>query len=148
MNSIEVYRTKKNYKILTQYQLESGSFISSEPIHLLPLDIDKKEIAGKIFEALNSSRILSEREEDDFWLGNKLLKKIKETSFNKFYQLSTSCRVSKREDLVIIAPRKYLGKDKGLFTEEEQALQVRYDGKNKEAIVTEIIKILERSSAG
>lgn len=143
MKSVEVYRTKKNYKILTQYELESGSYISSNPIFILSLDTDTEEIANRIFEALDSSRLLSESEEDDFWLGNKLLKEIKESSFDKFYQSSTSCRISKQKDFVIIAPRKYLGRSKGLFTEEKQALKVRFDGRNKNETTAEVIKLLQ-----
>ena len=143
MKSIEVYRTKNNYKILTMYRLESWSYISSKPIFILSLDVNIEEFTNRFFEALNSSRELLESEEDKYWLGNQLLKEVKESSFNKFYELSTSCRVSIEEDLVVVAPRKYVGKNKGLFTDENNALKLSYNGENQVEIVAEVLKLLE-----
>ena len=90
MKAVFVYKTGKNFKIVTNYELESGSYISSEPIYILPLDIKKDEFIKKLFEALNYSRKLTEDEEDTYWLGKNLLKKLKETSFDKLYRTSKS----------------------------------------------------------
>lgn len=144
MSSFQVHRTKDSYKILTMYRLESWLHILSEPIFILPLDIEKEEITNKFFEALNNSRNLSESEEESFRLDNKLLlKRMKESSFNKLYMSSSACDVSLKQDEIIITPLKCLGKNQGLDEDEENLVKVLYTGKNKDEVSFEIINILE-----
>lgn len=145
MKSIQIYLSKEHYKVLTMYRLESWSYIISEPIYILPDNIEKKELSSKIFNALESSCELSESEEDKYRLGNKeLLKRMKESSFNKLYGSSKSCSVDLKDNLVTVTPQKYLGKGAGLEEEVGQALKLNYNGENKNEIVTEITRLLER----
>ena len=141
MGSVEIYKTSKNYKILTQYKLESGSYISSEPIFILPIDVNKEEMESKLFEALEASRDLSESEEDDFWLGNKLLKKLKESSFDKLYKSSCSCHVSLIDGIFSITPQKYVGKNVGLDILEDRAVKFFYDN-NRSEVLEKITQVL------
>lgn len=143
MKSIQIYLSKRHYKILTMYRLESWSYIISEPIFILPINVEIKELALKVFEALEASCELSETEEDKYRLGNKLLlKEMKETSFDKLYSSSKSCSLVLDEKLVTVIPQKYLGKGEGLEEDEERALKFDYDVENKGNIVLEIVKLL------
>ncbi len=128
MKSIQIYKTNKNFKILTLYKLSSGSYIASEPIFILDSDIELKILGDKILEALNASHTLKESEEDKFWLGTNLLKKIKASSFNKFYETSTICDVSFDNKTITITKLKYLGKNKGL--EEGEVYKIAYNEDN------------------
>lgn len=142
MKSIHIYKTKKDYKIITFYKLESGSYIGSDPVFVMPIDVSSEDLAGKLFEALNASRTLKESEEDKFWLGNGLLKKIKETSFNKFYATSLSCNVSFDKGIIILTPYKYTGKDQGLEMEESRTYRVALEKNNRLEVVEKIKQML------
>jgi len=143
MKSVEVYKTKKDFKILTLYKLESGSYIASEPIFIVSVEAELEDLGEKLFEALNASRTIKESEEDKFWLGNALLKKIKEASFSKLYATSSSCHVSFDNGIISIAPQKYLGKDKGLEIEEGRASRIALDNNNNNNRLEVIEKITQ-----
>lgn len=127
MKAVHIYLTKKNYKVVTMYRLESGSYISSNPIFILPFDIDKEELSSKIFLALKTSRHLSEKEEDEYWLGNKLLKTLKESSFNKLYENSKSCAVYWEKTRIVIKPYEYQGNNQGLAVNKEKILELNHN---------------------
>lgn len=124
MKAVHIYLTKKNYKVVTTYRLESGSYIDSNPIFILPENVDKEELSLKISLALEASRQLSEKEEDKYWLGNKLLKELKESSFNKLYENSKSCKIYIKNNRKVIQPYKCLGKNQGLTVDESRVLEL------------------------
>jgi hypothetical protein len=142
MKCIEIYKTNKDFKILTLYKLEAGSYMTSEPIFIMPGDVKLEDLGDKIYEALNASRNLLESEEDKFWLGSKLLKKIKESSFDKFYEASVSCSVSFSDGIVSIAPQKYLGKNQGLEILEDRAYRVTLDKNNRLEVIQKLMQML------
>lgn len=124
MKSIHLYKTSKHYKIVTQYKLVSGSYLLSEPIYILPIDSKIEVLADKIYEALNTSRRISEAEEEHMWLGIKLLKQMKESSFEGLYRDSASCWISIGSGKISIEPYKYLGKGKGLNIDENRIIEL------------------------
>jgi len=124
MKSVQIYLTRKNYKILTMYQLESGAYIASEPIFVLPKEIEVNELSLKIADALQASRQLSESEKDKYWLGTKLLKMMKESSFNKLYETSKSCGIYLGGDKVSIEPYKFDGKNQGTSADESRIVEL------------------------
>lgn len=143
MKKIEIFKTEKKYIILTMYQLESGSFISSEPIYILPLHSEIEDFASFIIDALKLSRKLNESEENSYWLGKNLLKKMREPSFEKLYRESVSCQLNIENESLFIIPRKYLGKNKGLLPLENIAYKMEFEENNILNICVEILKILE-----
>lgn len=143
MKCCQIYKTNKSYKIVTMYRLESWSYIASFPIFILPLQSSGEELADKIFESLKNSRSLLESEEDDFWLGNKLLKEIKESSFNKLYQNSKSCTVYMEGANLEIEPNNYLGPDKGLEPLTDEVVKINVFNNSKIEVTNCILKVLD-----
>jgi hypothetical protein len=151
MKGCQIYKTNKHYKIITMYRQESWAYISSKPIYILPLEVDINEFSSRLFESLKNSRDITESEEDNFWLGNGLLKELEERTFVDLYKHSTSCYVwldkkgilSKGE--IEIKPNKYLGKSKGLVSVDEESIRIKYN-KGKELEITKrVIDILNIS---
>lgn len=142
MKSIEIFKTNKEFKIITLYMLQSGSYIASNPIFIFPADVEVKDLSNSISEALKESRILNESEEDKFWLGNGLLKKIKESSFNKFYATSSSCYISLVNGIISIIPQKYMGKDQGLEMQENLAYRVAINDNNRLEVIEKLKEML------
>ncbi len=123
MQLIHIYKTKSDYKIVTSYRTESWSYINGEPIFIFPISSQIKDLEDKIFESLESSREISESEEEDIWLGNKLLKSLKESSFNKLYSSSVCVGVFKDEDMYEIKPYKFNGKNKGISGDDTESVK-------------------------
>lgn len=145
MKVCQIYKTKSEYKIVTMYRLESWSYISSKPIVLLPSETTIEQLSKEIFFCLKSSRELSEAEENEFWLGEKLLSELKEKSFNSFYNKSTSCNLSLENNILEISPQEYLGKNKGLSTIENEVEKVEYNPNVEIEVTNQIVKILKNS---
>ena len=145
MKGIQIYKTKKHIKIVTMYQQESKAYIISEPIFILSLDEDISKVKDNIFLALDSSRKISEKEEDKFWLGNTLLKKMNETSFQKLYVSSKSCMIFLEKNKIKIIPLKYAGKGLGL-TEDIGVIEMSFNSSDKEKIALKILDCLNRDS--
>jgi len=141
MKACQIYKTKSNYKIVTMYRLESGSYIISHPICILPLDVSHLVFANKLQEALAHSREISETEEELFWLGNTLLKELKEHTYHDFYNNSTSCIISLQEQIYLLEPHKYLGKGKGLVVDEIRVMKMEVSICNQ-ILVQVIINLL------
>lgn len=114
MKIIEVFKTDKQFKVVTLYQLESGSYISSLPISILDINCPKEELLDQIKNSLNSSRNISSKEETKLWLGNELLKHLKVPSFKKLYTTSSSCNVVLNEKEIKLTPLAYDTKIKAL----------------------------------
>lgn len=119
MKKCQMYLNKKGLIIVTLYQLESESYISSHPIIHLPKDSGSFEIAERIQFCLNSSKKLKEKEEDKFWLGKALLKELKQTSFNGLYKSSICYDFTVKDKTFNIKKLSYLGKNQGLAEIDE-----------------------------
>ena len=151
MKGLEIYRTSKFYKIVTMYRRESGAYMLSKPIYIVSIEKSIEELSNAIFSSLEASRSIKESEEDNLWLGNKLLKELKERSFNNLYKNSTSCCVffNKKgllsKGMIEIEPYKYSGKDEGLEAIEEEIVKIKYNNNTEDAEITKIIiEILEK----
>ena len=125
--SIQIYKTHKHYKVITMYRTESWTYLLSEPVFLLSLDITAEELSKVILEGLNRSRSISESEEDTIRNNNKqsLLKQIKEKSYNDLYKNSTSCTIYVENQEITIEPNIYLGSREGLTTDMERVVKLR-----------------------
>jgi hypothetical protein len=125
MKAAQIYLTKKNFKIVTMYKLDSGSYILSQPIFILDKTVEYEELSKYISLALDNSKELSEKEEDKYRIGSKLLlKSLKETTFNKFYETSVSCGIYVENNNVTIEPYEFKGKDQGLVEDEKRVMKL------------------------
>lgn len=144
MQSIKVFKTNENYKIVTLYLREHSAYMLSKPIFLFSTDSSKEEIANKLLEALEASRVIKEFEEDNFWLGNKLLKLLKEKSFEKLYFNCTSCSVRLRGNNIEIMPYKYAGYKQGMTEVQEDVLIMPYNINDKTLIIDKVLEVLKK----
>ncbi|MDM1045913.1 CdiI family contact-dependent growth inhibition immunity protein [Myroides sp. 1354] len=141
--SIQVYKTKNQYKIITMYRTEAWSYIAGEPLYLLPLDISIQEFLKVILEGLNHSRSILELEVDKIWNNNKqLLKKIEAKSYDDLYKNSRSCDIYIEDKEITIKPNIYLDSKKGLQTDVESIVKIEFLEEKYLEIAKEIIKIL------
>src|SRR5690606_7586507 len=110
-----VYKKKKEYKIITSYQLEVGRYVSRPPIFILPISVDIESLKNCIFQSLNASKKITY---DDYYSGissKDLLKEMKEASFTKLYKNSTSCMVYLKDEMIEIVPYKCEDPKEGLY---------------------------------
>ncbi|MDM1550900.1 hypothetical protein [Empedobacter falsenii] len=127
MKTCQIFKIDNKFIIVTLYRLESWSYISSEPIFILPDDIDIKILLTKVFESLENSRDISEKEENEMWLGHDLLKLLKVKSFSKLYKESVACIVSLNEKNIEVTPYEFYFKTKGLSEKIEDRFIVEID---------------------
>ena len=141
---IEVYKTCRHYKIITMYKLKAGSYLSGEPVFILPLEITAENLSKVIFECLNHSCLVSKSEEDIIWNNRKqLLKKLKEPSFNALYKNSVNCDIICVENQKItIEPKIYLGLRKGLVTDTERVVELEFSKSNYVDVAQVVIDLL------
>jgi hypothetical protein len=138
MKTVQIYKTKKEFIIVTEYQLMSKAYISSDPIFKIPLSIADYEFEEFIFIALNSSKTLTESEESKYWLGKEYMKKIGAKSYENFYKNTNSCTLEVENNLMTIYPMKYQGKNRGIHYEGSK-FEINLEN-NEENIVVKIIK--------
>ena len=127
MKTCQIFKIDNKFIIVTLYRLESWSYISSEPIFILPDDIDIKILLTEVFESLENSRDISEKEENEMWLGHDLLKLLKVKSFSKLYKKSVACIVSLNEKNIEVTPYEFYFKTKGLSEKIEDRFIVEID---------------------
>jgi hypothetical protein len=128
MKSLHVFLTINKYKIVTMYRLDSGSYILSQPIFILNREIGNEELSKYISSALEESKQLSEKEEEKYRIGSKLLlKNLKESSFNKLYENSKSCAVYVEENRICIEPYDFKDKVSGLIVNNENIIELKSD---------------------
>ncbi|WP_291077737.1 MULTISPECIES: hypothetical protein [unclassified Empedobacter] len=127
MKTCQIFKIDNKFIIVTLYRLESWSYISSEPIFILPDDIDIKILLTEVFESLENSRDISEKEENEMWLGHDLLKLLKVKSFSKLYKESVACIVSLNEKNIEVTPYEFYFKTKGLSEKIEDRFIVEID---------------------
>ena len=117
-----IYKTLKNYKIVTLYKRQSGSYIISYPVTILPKDIDIDTLCESITESLRKSRSISEKEEELFDIN--LLKELKEKSYDNLYKNSKSCIVYITNQEISIEPNIYRVPRNGLITDKEKVVKL------------------------
>lgn len=142
IKACSIYKTKNKFKIVTAYRLESWAYIESNPITILPIEASFEQIKNAIFLSINSSKKLSEKEEDFYRLETKeFLKSLRETSYKKFYNNSTSCSIYIENNIVEIIPNRL--KDYYLVEVKEDIQKIEYNN-NKIEITKIVLDILEK----
>jgi hypothetical protein len=137
-----IYKTEKNYKIITLYPVSSGIFLEQAPIFILPLNTSIEELKNTIFESINASRLMSYKEFQKKYSIKDYLKILKEKSLKNLYQNSSHCNIYLRNNILEICPSKYSEKYKGFETDEIRSKKMSFSKENELIITKEIINIL------
>ncbi|WP_027879246.1 hypothetical protein [Mesoflavibacter zeaxanthinifaciens] len=133
---------KKDFiRIYTGYRTESWLTIHSKPIYVLPLGSDESVIKKSLIDCFNQSREISQKEEDEkYYLGNELLKLLKEKSWKSSYDASTCQITYNNENGFILYFTKYNSKTKSSPIIKEIPLSIK---SIVEINVFEILQILK-----
>jgi hypothetical protein len=144
VKACEIYRTRKHYKIVTLYQLEAGRFTSNKPVFVIDVNVNLEDLYKYILESLSESKIVSYDEYYKKTISHKeLLKEIKESSYKKLYENSTSCIIHFDNDMIEIIPYQIDVKG-GLKPVSSDTVKLPYSQKNQIEIVQAIVKVLEK----
>lgn len=133
-----IYKTKKEYKIVTVYQRESWILHDKDPVFIIPITSSNEKLGECIFSSLNSSGTIKDSE---LISSKELLKLIKESSFKSLYKNSTSCMISLDKERIELIPYKE-AKDRGLDEVKEDKKTIDYSKENESFIVATIIEML------
>lgn len=138
MKACQIFKTQKEYKIITMYKTDTGSYKLMEPIFILPNTIEKGKFTISVYDSLNSSKLIKNPESNN---SKELLQKLKETSFNKFYQKSKCCMLFVENDKVVIEPQIYSTKFKGLETIHDKVVILKTNLKSE--VIEEVLRFLD-----
>lgn len=103
MGSCKIYKTKKEYIIVTSSKTEDWIWVADDPIFRVPIANEDSKLIEFVFKALNSSRFdVPNVSIDDVpnWQ-NETLKKMGQKSYTDLYKKSNSCRVDRDEKGII-----------------------------------------------
>jgi len=109
MGACTVYKTNKEYIIVTLFKTEDWIWVADEPILRVAVEDRGSKLIEDIFEALNSSRmnIPSIPREDYNVLEKRTLTEMGQKSYTDLYKKSNSCSIDKDENnIVTISPYK------------------------------------------
>jgi hypothetical protein len=109
MHRCHVYKTDKEYLIVTYSKTEDGIWVADEPISRVPVENKDNKLIDAVLEALNSSRLEIPNipiEDVPIWQ-KQTLKKMGQKSYTSLYKKSNSCSVNRDENGIIkISPYK------------------------------------------
>ncbi len=104
-----VYKTDKEYIIVTTSKTEDWIWVTDDPIFRVLVKNENNDLIEAVFKALESSRIDIPNipMEDKVAWQEKNLKKMGQKSYTSLYKKSNSCSVSRDENgMVTISPYK------------------------------------------
>ncbi|KFF73831.1 hypothetical protein HX13_17685 [Chryseobacterium sp. P1-3] len=142
MKVCKVYKKKKEYKIVTGYQVDVGRYVYSSPVFILPILASLDEVSDCLFRSLKESREITYEEYNTGFSPKELLKEMKESSFPKLYKDSTSCMVYLKGDIIEIVPYRREPPEQGLFPVTSEMVTIPYTNDNELAITDEILKVV------
>lgn len=137
----QIFKTSKEYKIITMYQVDLGRFTLRKPIYIVDISEGIDTIKNFIFNSLNESKKITY--EDYYNNGSKkeLLVDLKETSYNKLYRNSNSCCLYLVNGNIEIIPNKF---EKTYLSEVKEGIRkMNYDN-NELEITKMVLDILEK----
>ena len=140
MKACTIYKTNREYKIITVYQRESEILHQRDPVFIIPITSSNEKLSKCIFNSLNSSGTIKESE---LITTKELLKLIKAPSFKSLYKNSTSCMIFLSKGKLELIPYKE-AKDRGLEEVNEDKKTIDYTKENESLIITTIVEMLNR----
>lgn len=150
MKRCNIYKTDKNYIIVTTSLSDIGLKIADDPIYVLPISCKLEEIKEKIFDSLDSSReeiYTPKKDEWDIWQ-KKILEKMQQKTFSILYKNSNSCNIIIDDNTLKIQPLKLKDPKKpsaALYQVTEDELVLEYNKMKKDEIIIKIIEVLDKS---
>jgi hypothetical protein len=147
IKTCEIYKTSKNYIIITESSSDIGLGISDDPIYVIPINSTINELEEKVFDCLNSSRVgiyTPKRDEWASWQKEQLLK-MGQKSFDLLYKNSSSCSLKLEDNILSICPRSLTRKHKGLVLVEKDIIKLDLNDINKDQAIKKIIEALSIS---
>ena len=142
MKACKIYKTKKNYKIITLYKTDTGTYISNSPVYILPISSNIEEFGKLIKDSLTASNLIPYPKEN---FSTQLLKDLKESSFKKLYANSTSCGLFLNKEKLEIITYKCINPEEGLDEDSEKIQYFDYDELNKIKLGEIVSSILNES---
>lgn len=109
MGKCTIYKTEKEYIIVTESRTEDWIWVSDVPIIRLDLKTRDYNLAENVLNALENSRFdIPNIHRENFPIREKeTLSKMGQSSYKSLYKKSTSCSVNKDENNVVkISPYK------------------------------------------
>lgn len=144
MKACVIYKTRTNYKIITESIADIGLLISDDPFFILPITSGIEDIKNAIWNSLNSSRSgisIPKRNDWPLWQKDQL-KKMNEKSFPDLYKNSTSCELRIEDRIATIYPYQYINPKNGLEVIEDDIVNFNYSKDTELEITLKIIEIL------
>ena len=138
MKACNIYRTKKECKIVTMYHTDWGWYISDDPIFFLPLNATKEDIVSAISKAIDAS---SEIEQPSSNSSKELLVKMKEKSWSSLYKNSKCCDLYIDEHNATLEPQKYSSEYRALETDKDNVVSM--EKYNYDIITDELLRLFE-----
>jgi len=123
MKSCVIFRTKDNYKIVTESETDTGLYIVDRPVFILSGVVSDEVLKEKLFLSLNSSstgvKFPDNREDMKIWQKMQL-SLMEEKSFDTLYKHSKSCLVRIKDGDLIVYPYVYENPKMGLIVKKEK----------------------------
>ena len=142
MKACKIFKTKKNYKIVTLYKADTGTYISNSPVYILPISCNIEEVGKLIRDSLKTSNLIPYPKEN---FSTQLLKDLKEPSFKKLYANSTSCGLFLDKEKLEIIPYKCINPEEGLDEDSERIQCFDYNELNEIDLGEIVSKVLNES---
>lgn len=146
IKSCVIYRTDKEYKIVTESKTDTGLFISDTPVYILPLTISDNILKEKIINCLENSKTgikMPETREDFSEWQKRQLVNLHEKSFSSLYKKSKSCLVRIESEQLVIYPCECLDVKNGFTVVDDKIVHFDYHNELEFIAIQKIIKILE-----
>lgn len=129
MHFCQVYKTDKEYIIVTKSQTKDWIWVTDEPILRVPVGNRDNKLIEAVLEALKSSRtnIPNIPVENKPLLEKKTLTAMRQKSYPHLYKKSNSCSIERdKNNVITISPYKPYtpGKFSSLAVAKEGILQV------------------------
>lgn len=153
MGSCTVYKTDKEYIIVTASKTEDWIWVADDPIYRVLVEDKDGRLVDAILKALQSSRTgIPNIPVGNFSIREKeTLKKMGQSSYKNLYKKSNSCSVSKENGIVTISPYKpYIPGDfsSGLVVVKEGVVNVDMNVTSIPELESLLIDVLNRDYKG
>lgn len=148
MGACNIFKTKNQYKIITESETEDGFLLGGDPVFVIS-ENDVAKLKAAVFESLRSSRRnVPTPKRDQYSVFEKyIMSKVKEKSYTALYKESTRASLRLDGDVLKIWPLKFLTPGKpnnGLALVEEDVIEIGNAPNRMDEVTSSIIDILNK----
>lgn len=137
VKACDIYKTNKEYKIITMYKTDIGVYHLDEPVFILPISSSKEELLNVIQKSISASRFINNPSKSSL---KTFLHIIKEKNLNSFYKNSICCSIYVEGSDATIEPQNYSVKYKGLIPDKARTIILK--NYKIEEVIDEVVRIL------